>query len=808
MLFMLSMATHFRIALRTLARRPWLAAGRTLTVTVVVTAVSAVLTVGSATLLRRLPFPHPERLVRINLQPPGTTDARDATPLDPFEFVRIRGRAKTLERIEGIWVSERAVAGDGEPESITAGRVSAGFFALFGGEPVAGRLFTEAEVDGGANLVVLSHGLWTRWFGGEPSAVGRTLLIDREPHTVVGVVRSGFEPGFARSEFWTPLTIAQGAQPTLLTAVQSYGLLAEGAEAGHAQQELGGLLRVMEQEAPALLEGWTVTTVDLREAQFGSRRPAILLLLVAVAAFSLIAIANLANLTLADVIFRQADFALRAALGGSRVDLAAPEAIQCLTVAAAGGGAGLVGAAWLVPFMLTLDPTANLPPMLLKADWRIALCGFGVAVAVMLAAVVVPVLQLAQPGLARCSNGATRRAIGSIRARRAQAALITVQITLAVVLISSAALVGSAVHQMMRIDPGFEGRHVLTAQLRLPATVFPADIDRVTFVDRILERLRATPGVVNAGTTLNPFTAGDGFTTMVHVEDQPSPNGQPYPVQFRRISPGYFETMRIALDRGRVFDRRDWVNTAPVAIVSRSFARRFWPDRDPIGRRIKRGSSARAWSIVVGVVDDVRDSGGDQPPRDTVYSPYFQTNNPAAPVALVVRTEGDPAAMVGSIKRAVWEVDVKQPLGSILTLDQFMVDSLGPHRFRATLIAVFGVLGLLLATIGTYGVTARSVAERTREMGIRLALGGTRRNVWWSVSRVALKAVVAGAIAGSGGSVLAAVALGAALPEARGTDWTLAIAAAGTVAVVGALASVIAARAAASVDPLRAIQSE
>jgi putative ABC transport system permease protein len=802
------MRTYFRIAWRTLAKRPWLAAGRALTVTVVVTAVSAVFTVANATFLRPLPFPDGDRIVRVYLQPPGTTTFNDATPLDPFEFVRFRGHTRLLARFEGIWAAERAVAGDAEPESILAGRVSAGFFDLLGGEPAIGRVFTEAEVDANGALVVLSHGFWKRRFGGDPSVIGRTLTIDRTLHTIVGVIGPSFEPAFAPSQFWTPLTIPPAAPPTLLTAVQSVGLLEEGATNVQAQAELAGLLDGMRKEAPALLKGWNVGVADLRDWQYGSRRTAIVLLLAAVAAFALIAIANLANLTLADVVFRRRDFAVQAALGGSRLDLAAPEVLQSLMVAGAGGLAGLVAASWLVPSMLSMDPSTALSPAQLSIDWRVALCGFGVAFLVMIASVAPPVVRLAGPALASDVSAGTRRTAGSPSARRARNALVTIQTALAIVLLSSGALVIASFHAASRTNPGFDPTNVVGAQLRLSANIFPQPLDRVQFVDRMLERIRATPGIVNAGTTLNLFTPDFGFTTMVHVEDLPSADGQPYPVQFRRISPGYFETMRIALVSGRDFNRHDWVDSQLVAIVSRGFARRFWPGRDPIGRRIKRGAAATAWSTVVGVAEDVLDTGMAQPPRETVYASYFQTNNAAAPVGLVVRTAAAPSGSVTAIKRAIREIDPQQPLGEVVVLDQFLAASLGPQRFRAALVTMCGMLGLLLTTIGTYGVTARAVVEQTREVGIRMALGGRPSHVWWSIARTAIKAVAIGAIVGSAGSNVAAAALAAVLPEVERSNWTLGALVAGIVVVIAALASIVAARAAASVDPLKAIQGE
>ena len=800
------MLTNFRLALRMLAKRPGLSAGRVLTVTVVVAAISSVFTVANATFLRPLPFPDADRLLRVYLQPPGTTDFRDVNPLDPFEFVRFRGRTRNLDRFEGIWAVDRAVIGEAEPDTIRAGRVSAGFLSLLGATPSIGRFFTEAEVDAGDRLVVLSDGFWQRRFGGDPAVLGRTLSIDREPHTVIGVTRPGLEPAFTATEFWTPLTIAQGAPPMLLNAIQSVARLHPGATFEQATTELESLLQPMKQEAPALLNGWTIGLVQLREAQYGSRRPAILMLLAAVAALGLIAVANLANLTLADAMSRLDDFAVRAALGASRRDLAAPELMLCVIVATAGGVLGLAGASWLVPAMVALDPSSRLASEQLSADWRVVVCAFGAALAIMLAAVAAPVLRVAGPTLASSVAAGARRAVGGGVAHRARIALVTAQTALAIVLLSSGAMVVTSMNEAARTSPGFEPANVVSAQLKLSANVLPRDVDRAEFVDQVIERLKETPGIVDAGTTLNPFTVNNSFQTLVHVEDRPSPDGQPYTVQFRRVTPGYFGTMRIRLVRGRLFDRHDVVNAQPVVIVSESFARRFWSGEDPIGRRIKRGATAKAWSVVVGVVADVRDVGLDQPLRDTVYAAFFQGSNAAAPVGLVVRTSGDPAGSIAAIQRAVWAIDPKQPLGNITTLEDFMRASLGPHRFRAMLVAACGVIGLFLATIGTYGVTARSVIERRREVGIRMALGGRAFDVCWSVAKTTLRAVLTGAVVGVAASSVAGVLLRAMLPELERAGWAFSGGAAGVLLLIGAAATLTAARRATSVDPLIALR--
>jgi predicted permease len=779
-----------------------------LTVTLVVTAASAVFTVANATLLRPLPFPAADRLVRVFLQPPGTTDFGDANPLDPFEFVRFRGRTELIEAIEGIWAADRAVVTDREPDSILAGRVSAGFFSMLGATPVLGRVFTEQEVSAGARVVVLGEGLWMRRFGGDRAIVGKTLIVDREPHTILGVLASGFEPAFTATEFWTPLTIAPGSPPQLLTSVQTIGRLRSGVTVDQGRAELDSLFDAMRPEAPALLKGWTMGLRDLRDAQFGSRRPATLMLLVTVAALALIAIGNLANLTLADVMFRRLDFAVRAALGGSRRQIAIPEIAQAVLLAAIGGSGGLVAASWLVPSMLALDPGNALAAERLTVDWRVGLCGLGAALTVMMAAVAVPVVRLAGPAMASDVSAGNRRAIGGPLAQRVRVILVSGQTAVAIVLLSTGGIVITSLQRTSRVDPGFDATNVLAAQLRLSGTVFPTDVSRAAFVQQVLDRLAATPGVVSAGTTLNPFRAGDGFQTLVHIEDRPSPVGQPYTVQFRRISPGYFEAMRIPLLKGRAFDRHDGVDSPLVVVVSRSFANRYWPNADPLGRRIRRGASATAWSTIVGVVDDVRDTGLNQPLRDTVYSSYFQASNPAAPVALVVRTASDPAGRLPAIRRAVWAVDPKQPLGQITTLAAFLDASLGPQRFRALLIALCAGLGLLLATIGTYGIAARSVAERRKEVGLGLALGGRLRSVCWAILRGTLGAVTIGSLAGVVASAAAHAVVRTLLPDVDAAVWRFAAAAAAMLIATGGCAAAVAARRAASVDPLRAMQAE
>jgi putative ABC transport system permease protein len=796
-----------RLAWRMLLKQPGLALGRIVTIAVVITAVAAVLTVANAIFLRPLSFPNADRLVRLNMQPPGVVGRANVTPHYPITFMRFRERATSFERFEGIWVADRAVTGDGEPESISAGRVSAGFFAALGGDARAGRVFTEQEATDDVKVAVLSDGFWQRRFGGDAAVIGRSLVVDGEAHTIIGVVREGFDPLFTRTEFWTPLNLRaverQGA-----TFVQAVGVLRPGVTAAQAEGELAALFPPIQDELPAVLKrGWRNIVLDLRESRYGLQGNAVLMLLAAVVGLCLLAIANLANLTLADVMFRRSDFAVRAALGASRAEIALPEVTQAVIVAMIGAAAGLVGASLLVPALFALDPSNAFSVDAVAIDWRVAIAAIVAAAAIMIVAVIGPVLRFAGPRLASDLTSGSRRAIGGRSSARTRLALVITQTAMALVLLSSSALIVRTLLQASEIDPGFEASGVLTAQLRLSNRAYPTEADRARFVERMLERLHSTPGVVAAGTTLNPFLINSPFISLVQIEHQPKPDGQPHTLQFRRVSPGYFHTMQTSVVRGRDFTPQDRLGAALVAIVSRSMAERFWAG-DAVGKRIKRGADTSPWLEIVGVVDDVRDVGLDLAPADTVYTAFYQGSGAQAPVSLVVRTQGDPLGSVQAIRRAVWAVDPNQPLSNIITLERFLSDSLGAQRFRATLLSACGLIGLLLATIGTYGVTARSVVERTKEVGVRLALGGRPRTVWWAVASTSIRAIVAGAIVGVALSAVTRAGLAALLPELEGASLMFSFAAAAILVAVGALAALVASRRATSVDPVIALRGE
>jgi predicted permease len=794
-----------RHAARSLRSRPTYALVTIITLALVIGAASGVLAVVNATMIRPLPFPDGERLVQLFSMPPGVSGVTNRNPLHPRVFHRFRGQLTQVDRVDGIWARERALGGDLEPESVAAGAVSAGFFTLMGNGPLVGRTFTENEDRDNAKVVVLSYALWQRRFGGDPQVVGRTVQIDRESHEVIGVMPRDYRPAYVVSDFWTPLN-ANGQLESAATFIQSFARLKPNATLRQVEAELNALMPGIIREAPNTLNGWTPEIASLRDAQFGQRRATLLVLLAGAIALVLIACANLANLTLAQIVGRRSEIALRTALGAGHAAVLRLQVIETLMLVAVGAAAGVVLGAWTLPLLLALDPTTSRVLGEVAIDWRVQAATALVALAVTVIAGVFPLVRELRGDTAPTLAEGNRRAAGSRRHDRMRHVLVGAEAAMAVVLLVCGALLFSAFERTSRVDPGFDPRGVLGAQLRLSATAYATEAARTEFISRVLERVRAIPGVTAAGTTLNQFIPGFAFVTLVKIEGKPTPDGQAHTVQFRRISPGYFHTLRIPLLRGRDFAEGDGANAPLVAIVSRSFADRFWPNEDALGRRIERGATPRLFTVV-GIVDDVSDAGFGQAPAPTFYVTYAQNNVAITPTSLVVRTEGDPIAFTNTVRAAILSVDPAQPLANVTTLDQFLGDSLGPQRFRSTLLAVLGALGLALAAVGIYGVTARAVEERTRELGVRLALGATPSGVVALVMWQALRAVGLGLAAG----IVLAIAAGQTLLQTlpgleRAEAWTAAPSVA-LLAVVAAVAAAIPARKAVAVDPTTALRS-
>ncbi len=729
---------------RRLLRRPadWLITATTLAAVIGVG--TAVFAVVYGTMLRPLPFPDEARIVRVFTLPPGVTESRSRNPLASVDFVRFAERTRTLDRLEVIWQRERSLVGAGEPAIVKAGSVSAGFFQLLGGRAVLGRTFTPAEDERGSALVVISYGLWQRVFAGDRSVVGRTLSIDGESHVVIGVMNASFEPAYRESELWTPLGVNAHNMPLPnATYLIGIGRLATGRTLADARREFAQLMDDLGREVPSRRD-WSVGVETLRTYQFGDRRGTLLVIATMTALLLLLAAGNVSNVTLARTFVRRDEFAVRVNIGARSTDLLRLVCLETLVVYVTGAVGGVALATVGLPVVLSLDPDTarSLGPTTI--DWRV--CGAAFVVAAVLGCIsgVGPAVgAMRRPD----SPPGDIRTAGSRSGRRIQAVLVGVQAALAMTVLVVGGSLLEAFWRTSRITPGFDASDVLTAQVRL-SNRYGTDERRIAFMDTLLDAVRRSRDVIAASSVSAPFIPGFTYSTGFEVENQPTPDGRLHGANFRRIAPGYFAALRIPLLKGRDIrdsDRR----TAPwVAVISQSLAERVWPGQDPIGHRIRRKEPGTDWMTVVGIVGDVKDVSLAEGPDPTLYVSQEQHLPTTLPIALVVRTRGDTAAAVRDIRAALGALDEAQVVDRFLPMTTYLEASLAADRFRAILVALFGVTGLLLLLVGLAGLTARAIGQRTRELGVRLALGAAPNRLWLTTTSDALKTVLAGTLAG------------------------------------------------------------
>jgi putative ABC transport system permease protein len=723
--------------------------------------------------------------VNLYLMPPGVSDPAHRNPLHAIDLVRVRERSRALTHIAAFTTADRVIGTGADPAVVSTAPVSAELLRLATDGPVLGRIFTDDEETTKEPLIVLSHGAWQRRFGGDPGIIGRVVQLDGEPYTVIGVMPAGFPPTFLGAELWTPLGIARSAPDDARTSIVTIAQLAAGVTFDQANAEVGDIVRGLARELPRTHQGWTGGILTFREWQYGNFRAPLNVLFGAVLVLLLIASCNIASLTLAHVTSRRGELALRRAIGATRWSVARLVLLEIAIVNAAGTLLAIAIGAWLVPTLLAIAPATTQVLGEVRMDWRVALFAAGCALLSSIAAGLVPALS-ASAG-APAINASTSRSTASRDRQRWRKALLVAQTALCVALLVSGGVLVRAYVRTSQISVGYDPSGVLTAQLQLPPSRYANGPERVAAMERILDRIATIPGVTHAGATMNRFTPGFAYLTLVEIENQPTADGSGHTVQFRRVSASYFETLRIRLRKGRVFERSDSLSSPAAAVISQSFADRYWPGVDAIGRRLKRGSS---WMTVVGVVDEVSDVDLLQPPEPTLYAAWTQTANVAFPMGLVLRTAGEPDALAPALRSAIASVDPMLALDRIQSLDTFLAASLAPQTFRTTLMLGLAMVGLLLGAIGIAGVTARSIAERMPEFGVRLALGCDGADLWRQVVFDQLRTVATGAafgvaLAGIAGSVLASL-----LPETAQFD---AAVVAGAIGLLTATATVAAA---------------
>jgi putative ABC transport system permease protein len=835
-------AQDLRFTVRGLRRQPGLALAAVLTLALGIGGNSAIFSVVDAALLEPPPFRDPGRLVVAWASNPALAQSAglaDQLPVSYGDFVDWQREWRAGERLALLQPGTMALTGRGEPRQLDVVRVSGDFSVLMGTPAALGRGLVPADdAPGRAAAVLLSWAGWHRWFGGDRRVVGSKVVLDGEPLTVAGVMPPGFAfprgsemPAFyafaPEPDAWVPLALPlDQRQDRAAHVAVAVARLRPGVGIAAAQAELAAICRRLEHLYPRV-KGWSARLEPLTEQLGSDLRPGLLMLWGAVGCVLLIACANVANLLLVRAAGRQREIAVRIALGAGRGRLIAQLLLESCLLALAGGVLGLgLAAAGLRLF------AAFVPPVVAGAaaggdiggmgsgiglDARVLAFTAALCLAASLVAGLAPALQTARPDLAQLLRNGGRGGSGTAASRRTRNGLVVAEVALAAMLLIGAGLLLRSFVRLLDLDPGFRPASVLTFEIDRPEDPSRQAPRLAQLFQRVAERLRALPAAAAAG-GISELPAGAAVKAGVYIEGRRVPE-KPEEVLFAdspEILPGYFETVGIPLLRGRLLDAGDTAGKPLAAVIDETMARTFWPREDPLGKRIRRATNAKRaadpanpWYTVVGIVGTVRHGPGDEPYPE-VYRTAAQTLPALARpyMIFVVRTLGDPAAMASAARAAVGEVAPGQPLTKVRTLRQVVDASLARRRFGLKLLGLFAAIALALSAVGIYGVTSYSVAQRSRELGVRTALGARRAGILGLVLGEAGRLAGAGILLGVAGALAARRAIASLLYGVGAADPLTFAAVAGGLLLIALAAAYAPGRRAAEVDPITALRGE
>ncbi|HYG62409.1 MAG TPA: ABC transporter permease, partial [Thermoanaerobaculia bacterium] len=778
-----------RFACRTLLKRPVPTTVAVLTLALGIGANTAIFSVVDAVLLSPLPFREPERLAVIWASNPdlaAKVGLPDNLPASPGTFQDWKRDARSFESMAMVGADRLALTGKGEPELLGAVQVSGDFFTVLGSRPLLGRtLLPEDDLLGKRTTVLLSQGLWQRRFGGDPEIVGRKVLLDGEPLTVVGVMPAAFNfprgaqfpfgYGFTEApDVWVPMGFsAEDRENRDNHSHLTIARLKPGVGLAAAREEMNAITRRLQATYPNDV-GWGARPESLAGQLVGPVRPALLVLLGAVGLVLLIACANVANLFLAQAVTRQKEISIRTAMGAGRGRLARQLLTESLLLAVVGGALGLLAAFWGLRWIASWIPASMPVPAEISLDARVLLFTLAAVLLAGLLSGLVPALQTTRTDLSETLREGNRGAGSAAPSRRMRSALVIAEVALAVLLVIGAGLLIRSFARLTAVDPGFRADNVLTLQVILPGSKYNRD-QRAPFFASVLERLRALPGVEAAGAVSNLPLSGEESVGAIVIEGRPRPEPNEIALADQRsIMPGYFEALGIALVRGRTLEERDltYGEDGPrMAVIDETMAKAYWPGEDPLGRRFRLGfydDTDANWFTVVGVVRNVRHSGLHVDPRPQMYLP--ESRFPSGQMTLVLRTAGNPEALTDEARAAVYAVDRDQPVSRVGTMERMVGESLAGRRFTMILLVVFAGLALALAAVGIYGITSYSVTQRTREMGLRMALGARPGQVVRLVVQEAGTLAVLGIVLGLGLGFAATRVMSSLLFGVKATD--------------------------------------
>ena len=813
------MFQDLRHALRLLGQNPLFALIAIFTLALGIGATTAVFTLVNALLIKPLPYQDPSRLVLLFEH--FKDQHLDAIPVSPPEFVEYKSQLKSFDKLAAFNTATYNLSEGDLPERVFGAVVSADLFPLLGVTPIRGRTFRAEEcAQGRDDVLVISERLWRRKFDRDPRVLGSKLIADGRAFTIVGIMPASFEfplPLFnitgaqfgEQADIWQPLGFTDAEMKN--RGSRSYGMigrLAPNVSSAQAQAEIETLVKGMRQRFPdnyPANESFGATIYPLKEQVVGPMKPLLLILSGAVALVLVIACANLATMLLARATVREREMAIRVAVGASRARLLRQGLTESVVLSLIGAAGGTLLAIWVIDLVKSLG-TQTIPRLSeVRVDPTVLLVTLLIAIGAGLIFGVIPGLAAGKVDLTESLKEGGRGSTSSRRHNRMRNALVIGEVALALILLTGAGLLLKSFVKLENVSPGFNPRNVLTAEVSLPALRYPEKQAQINFFNALEGRISNLPGISKAGLTIILPMSGINSDSSFDIEGRPNDAAHPGPdEEIRLVSADYFQTLEIPLRRGRFFNAGDKLDSPPVVLINQALAQRYWPNDDPVGKRIRLPtSSGPVWATIVGIVGDLRHRGLDQPVKPEFYVPLTQA--PYSSVILVVRSKQDPVSLTSAIRQEVQAIDRAQPIAHVRTLEAVISDSVAPRRLSVVLLTVFAGVALLLASIGIYGVMSFLVVQRTHEIGVRMALGAQRGDVLRLVIFHAGLLIGTGTVIGLVIALLGSSVLRSALYQTSALDLTTFLFVTLTLALVALFASYFPAQRATRADPMIAL---
>jgi putative ABC transport system permease protein len=803
------LSQDLRYGMRMLLKNPGFTIVAIIALALGIGANTAIFSVVNTVLLRPLPYKDPDRLVMV-----WEDNSKQGFPRDTpaaANYVDWRDQNNVFEGMAAMAEISFNLTGAGDPERVDGRRVSASLFSLLGVEPQLGRAFRPEEDRPGANhVVIMSHGLWQRRFGSDPGIIGKPINLNGKSFTVVGVMPRTFQFPTRKDQLWVPVAFdAKEAAQRGNHYLEVIARIKPGVTLQQAQAEMTTIATRLQQQYPETNTSIGAVVTPLHEHVVGNIKPALLILLGAVAFVLLIACANVANLLLARAAVRQKEIALRLALGAGRTRLIRQFLTESVLLATFGGGIGLLLSILGLSVLKRFIPPNISQAQAITIDAKVLIFTVLVSLVTGLIFGLAPATQAANFNLNDTLKESGRDSAAGSRGNRIRGLLVISEVAVSFILLIGAGLLINSFLHLRNVDPGFRAERALTMKIVLPEVRYADNEQRGVFYRELIRRVETLPGVVSAAVATSLPLTETGNSVGVSIEGRADPAPDRVPIVITRmISPRYFETMGIPLLKGRAFTEGDKADSPAVIVVSETTARTFWPGGDPLGKHLKVGfpsTSANKWLTVVGVVKDVRQYELVLEPKPQMYLPFTQANF-FEPRALVVKTNLEPLSLAATVRKTVWEIDKDQPVSDIASMETIVSESVARQRFSMLLLGVFAGLALVLAAVGIYGVMSYSVAQRTHEIGIRMALGAQRSDVLKMTVGEGLRLVATGVVIGLGAALILSQVMSSLLFGVSANDPTTFITISLILVSVAVLASYVPALRATRVDPMFALR--